>query len=175
MAARPRPPGQLVWMHAASVGETNAVLPLFHALAQRHPGLSMLLTTGTVTSAKLAAERLPKAALHQYVPLDSPRYVARFLNHWRPTLAIFVEFEVWPNLVLETHRKSIPLVLANARMSKKSFQSWKRRRGMARALFGAFDLVLAQNETLASRFLRLGAPRSLAAGNLKIDFAAPTS
>jgi 3-deoxy-D-manno-octulosonic-acid transferase len=173
IAAIPRPQGDLVWLHAASVGETNAVLPMVHGLAERHPHLTTLLTTGTVTSAKLAASRLPKGALHQYVPLDSPRYVGRFLAHWRPTLAIFVESEVWPNLVLETHRQRIPLILANARMSKKSFQSWKRRRGMAKTLFGAFDLVLAQNETLARRFARLGAPNTLAVGNLKIDSPPP--
>jgi 3-deoxy-D-manno-octulosonic-acid transferase len=95
--------------------------------------------------------------------------VRRFLEHWRPDLAILVESEVWPNLVLETHERGIPLLLANARMSKSSFQGWKRRPAMARALFGAFDLVLAQNEVLARRFSRLGAKRVQAVGNLKID------
>lgn len=169
LASRARPPGEVVWMHAASVGETNAVLPLIHALAKRRPDVTTLLTTGTVTSARLAAERLPPAAIHHYVPLDSPLYVRRFLDHWRPTLAILVESEVWPNLVLETRARAIPLMLVNARMSKKSLAGWKRRRAMARTLFGAFDLVLAQNETLARRFQRLGAARALAAGNLKID------
>ncbi|MEZ5923772.1 MAG: glycosyltransferase N-terminal domain-containing protein [Hyphomicrobiaceae bacterium] len=173
IASMPRPPGKLIWMHAASVGETNAVLPLVHGLANRHPSLTTLLTTGTVTSARLAAERLPARALHQFVPLDAPRYVERFLAHWKPDLAVFVESEIWPNLVLETERRGTPLVLANARMSKRSFQGWKRRRNMARTLFGAFDLVLAQNDTLARRFSRLGAPRVVAVGNLKIDAPPP--
>lgn len=169
VASRPRPPGEVVWMHAASVGETNAVLPLINALAQRRPDVTTLLTTGTVTSAKLAAERLPPGAIHHYVPLDSPTYVRRFLAHWRPSLALLVESEVWPNLVLETRARGIPLMLVNARMSKKSLEGWKRRRGMARSIFGSFDLVLAQNELLARRFQRLGARLALPAGNLKFD------
>lgn len=173
LAALSRPAGRLVWIHAASVGETNAILPLVQALDRRHPEATVLLTTGTVTSAELARKRLPKRAIHQYVPLDSPRYVERFLDHWKPNLAIFVESEVWPNLVVETHRRKVPLVLANARMSKKSFQSWKKKRAMARTLFSAFDLVLAQNDTLARRFSRLGAPKAIASGNLKIDSPPP--
>ena len=169
IASRARPLGEVVWMHAASVGEANAVLPLIHALSRRRPDVTALLTTGTVTSAKLAAERLPTGAIHHYVPLDSPFYVRRFLAHWQPTLAILVESEVWPNLVLETRARRIPLMLVNARMSKKSLEGWKRRRGMARAIFGSFDLVLAQNDVLARRFQKLGAPRALPAGNLKID------
>ena len=121
-----RPEGAVVWFHAASVGETNAVLPLIAALLARRPGLSVLFTTGTVTSARLAATRLPAGAIHQYVPLDAPEFVGRFLDHWRPALAVFIEQEIWPNLVIESDARRIPLALVNARMSQSSFERWRR-------------------------------------------------
>lgn len=169
----PRPAGTVAWVHAASVGETSAILPLIGRLLERRPELTILLTTGTVTSARFAAGRLPDRTLHQYVPLDSPRLVETFLEHWRPSLGIFTEQEIWPNLVLEAGRRNIPLALVNARMSDASFERWQRRAGLAEALFQHFAVVLAQNEGLAQRFLRLGAPRAIAAGNLKIDAPAP--
>jgi 3-deoxy-D-manno-octulosonic-acid transferase len=160
-------------MHAASVGETNAILPVMNALAEQRPHLSFLLTTGTVTSAKLAAERLGPRALHQYVPLDAPEYVRGFLDHWRPDLAVFTESEIWPNLILESSARGIPLALVNARMTKRSFRRWRSRLGMARPLFSRFSLVLTQNDPLTRRFRTLGAAGATAVGNLKIDTPAP--
>ncbi|MGH6825513.1 glycosyltransferase N-terminal domain-containing protein [Methyloceanibacter sp.] len=168
-----RPPGYLVWFHAASVGETNAVLPVIEAIVAAHPEINLLLTTGTVTSAKLARARLPKGAVHQYVPLDNQDYVRRFLEHWRPDLAVFVESEIWPNLVLETSALHIPLVLVNGRMSFRSFRRWRKRPGLSRPLFSAFGLALAQNDRFAQRFTALGTPRSVPVGNLKIDAPPP--
>ena len=164
-----RPAGRLVWCHAASVGETNAILPLMAALGKERPSLSFLLTTGTVTSAKLAAQRLSPRAIHQYAPLDAPEYVAGFLDHWRPELAVFTESEIWPNLILESSARGIPLALVNARMTKGSFRRWRRSPRFANPLFSRFALVMAQNEALARRFGTLGAPRVIATGNLKID------
>jgi 3-deoxy-D-manno-octulosonic-acid transferase len=172
-ASVPRPSGFLVWFHAASVGEANAVLPVIDAIAAEHPEIGLLLTTGTVTSAKLARARLPKGAVHQYVPLDNQDYVRRFLEHWRPDLAVFVESEIWPNLVLETNALNIPLVLVNGRMSFRSFRRWRNRPGLSRPLFSAFGLVLAQNERFAQRFTALGAARAVPVGNLKIDAPPP--
>jgi 3-deoxy-D-manno-octulosonic-acid transferase len=169
----PRPAGPLAWFHAASVGETNAVLPLMAALSDERPRLSFLLTTGTVTSAKLAAERLGPRAVHQYAPLDAPEYVKSFLDHWRPDLAVFAESEIWPNLILESSARGIPLALVNARMTKRSFRRWRRNPGMALPLFSRFTLVLAQNDVLSRRFKALGAPSTIAAGNLKIDTPPP--
>ena len=134
-----RPAGRLAWFHAASVGETNAILPLMSALAEARPSLSFLLTTGTVTSAKLAAQRLGPRAIHQYAPLDAPEYVAGFLDHWRPDLAVFTESEIWPNLILESSARGIPLVLINGRMTKRSFRRWRRNPGVAHPLFSRFD------------------------------------
>jgi 3-deoxy-D-manno-octulosonic-acid transferase len=172
-ASQPRPPGAIAWVHAASVGETSAVLPLIASLTGRRPGLSVLLTTGTLTSGRFAAGRLPPRTVHQYVPLDSPALVGSFLDHWRPSLGVFTEQEVWPNLVLEATGRQIPLALVNARMSDRSFARWQQRSGLAEALFSRFAVVLAQNERLAERFRLLGAARAMAVGNLKIDAPPP--
>jgi 3-deoxy-D-manno-octulosonic-acid transferase len=168
-----RPAGRLAWFHAASVGETNAVLPLITALARERPSLSFLLTTGTVTSAMLATQRLGPRAIHQYVPLDAPEYVSSFLDHWRPDLAVFTESEIWPNLILESSARGIPLALVNGRMTKRSFRRWRRNPSFAQPLFSRFALVLAQNKGLASNFATLGAPSVVAIGNLKIDAPPP--
>jgi 3-deoxy-D-manno-octulosonic-acid transferase len=164
-----RPSGDLVWLHAASVGETNAVLPLIERLLAARADLTILLTTGTVTSAGLAAKRLPARALHQYLPLDSAPYVRRFLDHWRPTLAVLTEQEIWPNLILEAHARGIRLALINARMSGRSLARWQGKPNVARALFGRLDAVLAQNDQLARALTSLGAINAAAVGNLKLD------
>lgn len=164
-----RPEGDLLWLHAASVGETNAVLPLIERLLAARANLTVLLTTGTVTSAGLAAKRLPSRALHQYLPLDSAPYVRRFLNHWRPTVAVLTEQEIWPNLILEAHARGIRLALINARMSGRSLARWQGKPNVARALFGRLDAVLAQNDQLARALASLGAINAAAVGNLKLD------
>lgn len=168
-----RPAGRLAWFHAASVGETNAILPLINALSDMRPSLSFLLTTGTVTSAQLAAQRLGPRAVHQYAPLDAPEFVASFLDHWKPDLAVFTESEIWPNLILEGSARRIPLALINARMTKRSFRRWRRNRGIAEPLFSRFAVVLAQNDGLARRFTSLGAPSAIPIGNLKVDAPPP--
>ncbi len=173
IASAPRPPGFLVWFHAASVGEANAALPVIETIAAERPELRILLTTATVTSARLARTRLPKGVLHQYIPLDSQGFMRRFLQHWRPDLAVLVESEIWPNLVLETKARDIPLVLINGRISTSSFKRWRRRPGMSRPIFSSFDLALAQNDGLAERFAQLGVQRTLGVGNLKADAPPP--
>ena len=173
LASAPRPPGFLAWFHAASVGETNAALPVIETIAADRPEIRLLLTTATVTSARLARTRLPRGVLHQYVPLDNLIFVQRFLRHWRPDLAVLVEAEIWPNLVLETKALGIPLLLINGRMSVSTFKRWRRRPGLSRPLFSAFDLVLAQNGRLADRFAQLGVVKALDVGNLKADAPPP--
>lgn len=173
--AAPRPPGRLLWLHAASIGETVSVLPVLRALADLAPDVAVLMTTGTVTSAELLARRLPELALervtHRFVPLDVPAWVARFLDHWRPDAAALVESEIWPNLIAGCQRRRIPLMLVNARLSARSFARWRRLPGYARRLFGAFDVVQAQSAADAERLRTLGARNVVAPGNLK--FAAP--
>jgi 3-deoxy-D-manno-octulosonic-acid transferase len=172
-ASLPRPPGFLAWFHAAKTGEVEAVLPLMAALTEARPEMGLLLTTGTRSSAKLAQARLPRGAIHQYVPMDSPACAKRFLANWRPDLVVFVESEIWPNLVLETKGRDVPLVLINGRMSAPSFRRWRKRPGLSRPLFSAFNLVLAQNAALAQRFAQLGASEAVGVGNLKIDAPQP--
>ena len=130
-----RPQGQLFWMHGASVGETTMLLPLINKLLTAYPKAHILITSGTVTSANLMADRLPVRALHQYVPLDTPKAVSAFLDFWKPDIAFWAESEIWPNLVTLTHNRKIPMVLINARMSDKSIQGWfKRKKARSRFL-----------------------------------------
>jgi len=168
-----RPPGALVWIHAASVGEAVSTLALIDRLAAERPALNMLVTTGTVTSARLLATRLPTGhAWHQYAPVDRLLYVRRFLDHWKPDLALWIESELWPNLIFEARRRRIPMILVNGRMSLTSFQRWRRVPTMIRPLLQQFDLCLTQDALQAQRFERLGARQVLAAGDLK-SAAAP--
>jgi 3-deoxy-D-manno-octulosonic-acid transferase len=171
IAARARPEGGLVWLHAASVGESLSTLPLIERVLARLPEAQVLVTTGTVTSAKLMAERLPARAFHQFVPLDAAPWVARFLDHWRPDLALWIESELWPNLLRQTAARGIPVALVNARITEHSFRGWKRWPGAARDLLGAFRQVLAQSETYAERFRALGAADVAVAGTLKFAAA----
>lgn len=170
-ASRPRPPGPLAWLHAASVGEALSILPLVERLGRDRPELALLVTTGTLTSGRLLEVRLPRAAIHQYVPIDRRAWVRRFLDHWRPGAVIWVESELWPNLIGETQDRGIPMALVNARMSESSFKRWSMMRGQLGALLAGFDAVLCQDETQASRFRLLGAKQARCAGNLK--YAAP--
>lgn len=174
-AGAARPPGRLLWLHAASVGETASILPVLEALAARAPALSVLLTTGSATAARLLDQRLSPAlrgrVVHRFVPLDVPAWAARFLDGWRPDAAGFVESELWPNLVGAARRRGIPLALVNARLSARSARRWARARGLAREVLGGFDLVLAQSETDAARLRGLGAAGARCLGNLK--YAAP--
>lgn len=164
--SQPRPEGRLVWLHAASVGEMMAILPLVSRIDAE--GHAALVTTGTLTSAQLAAERLPARSLHQFVPLDSPQAAARFVDHWRPDVAIFCESEIWPNLVMAVQARGIPLGWVNARMSARSFARWQRLSGTARGLLGSLAFCFAQSEADAERFRALGAPARFG-GNLKFD------
>lgn len=167
----PRPEGPLIWLHAASVGESMSVLPLIERIRADWPQISFLVTTGTVTSARLLAERLPPGALHQYVPVDLRGPVRRFLDYWRPDAALWVESEFWPNLLLETQRRRIPRALVNGRISPRSHAGWKRLRPVITRLLAGFDFCLAQSPEDAERLIEFGAPRVSCPGNLK--FAAP--
>jgi len=167
IASAPRPPAPLVWVHAASVGEANSVMALIERILAERPAIEMLITTGTVAAARLLEGRLPQRARHQFVPVDLPRAVERFLDHWRPDLAIWVESELWPNLILATHRRGTPMLFANARLSARSFAHWRALPGLVRPVLRAFALCLAQDEVQAERFRRLGASPVASVGDLK--------
>ena len=133
------------------------------------PDTHVLVTTGTVTSAQLMAERLPEGAFHQYVPIDSRAATRAFLDHWRPDLALFIESELWPNLIVEAKSRGIRMALVNARLSEQSFQRWTREPGLARRLLCAFDACLAQDAGVAGRLTALGARTVRITGSLKAD------
>ena len=154
--SRARPPGPLVWLHGASVGETVSLLPLVEQLRRERPDVAVLVTSGTTTSAELLDRRLPEGALHQYIPVDTPRAAARFLDHWKPDLVVFVESELWPNLLLGAKARGAKLALVSARMTVESAAGWARFPKAARALLGAFDLILPQDVRIGLRLKGLG-------------------
>lgn len=146
-ATQLRPRGQLVWINAVSVGETLSALRLIDALLDR--GTHVLLTTTTATAADMAERRLPKGAIHQFAPLDTPRPVQRFFDHWEPNLAICIESDIWPRQIRAAHSRGTPLALVNARLSAGSLRNWGRIKGSARRILGLFDQVYAQTNATA--------------------------
>ena len=167
---RARPPGKLAWLHGASVGEAMALLPLVDRLVAR--GLNVLVTTGTLTSARILAERLGPGAMHQFLPLDVPRFVNRFLANWRPDIALVAESEIWPNLFSAVKKAAVPMIVVNARLSERSYRRWTGLSASIAALLGDVDLCLAQTQADAMRLRDLGAPRVVVTGNLKYDVPA---
>src|SRR5262249_13528541 len=166
-----RPPGPLVWIHGASVGELLSVIPLIERISERE--FAVLCTSGTVTSANLAEQRLPKGVIHQFVILDTPRFVKRFIDHWRPDLALFVESDLWPNLIVTSAERGIPLILINGRVSERSFNRWRRVPGTIAALLRCFDLCLAEGGGGGGGYGELGARHITTTGNLKFDVPEP--
>ncbi|NNU16406.1 3-deoxy-D-manno-octulosonic acid transferase [Parvularcula sp. ZS-1/3] len=168
IASLPRPEGKLLWMHGASVGESLSILPLVDRLSEVHPELRFLVTTGTVTSAALMADRLPPKAVHHYIPIDQPHFVRAFLDHWKPDAAFFVESELWPVMLGEVAKRKIPAALINGRMSPRTYESWQGRKKAARELLSVFDIIIAQNAENAERFEGLSERHVGTLGNLKL-------
>lgn len=167
----PRPIGNLIWIHAASVGESLSVLPLIEQMHTQEPDLHILITTGTVTAATLIAKRLPSRCLHQYIPLDVPGWVSRFLDYWRPSVAIFVESDLWPNLIQGCKQRHISLILLNARFSPSSQKHWRTFTSTARSLLSCFDLIIAQSQEVADFIAHFQHPNVVVAGNMKFAAA----
>ena len=154
--SRPRPEGPVVWLHAVSVGESMSLLPLIQALAAERGDLQLLVTSGTRASAQLLGERLPGRAIHQFAPVDTPRAVARFLEHWRPDAGLFAESELWPNLILGARARGVRLALVSARMTARSARAWRGQASAAKAVLNCFDLILPQDMASAERLAALG-------------------
>lgn len=150
--------GRLIWFHAASVGESLSVLALITKMGEMLPRAQFLITSGTPTSAKLVAERLPPRTVHQFAPLDARGPLSRFLGHWRPDAAIFVESELWPRMLRMTRERGTPMVLVNARLSAKSRAAWARQPALASYIFDVFDLILTQNDEIAQAMVDMHAP-----------------
>ena len=163
--------GFLVWFHAASVGECLSILPLVQKLEQDTKVNKILITSVTLSSAKVLQDKLVqnKKITHQFLPLDIPKYVNQFLNHWSPNLSIFIDSEIWPNLIFQIKEKSIPLLLINGRITKKSFSRWKYFDSFSKEVFGKFDLCLASSRESEDYLKILGAKNVKNFGNLKFS------
>jgi len=168
-ATQPRPDGDLIWFHAASVGESLSVLTLITRMGERLPDAHFLITSGTATSADLIARRLPPRTQHQFAPLDAPGPVTRFYDHWRPQAGIFVESELWPLLLTTGHARGTRLALLNARLSDKSVQGWRKWPETARRILSSFEIMLTQNQQSADNLIAMGADpaRVFPGANLK--------
>ncbi len=162
-----RPEGKLAWVHAASVGEAQSALILIESLLNSNPALHVLVTSGTVTSARMMDKNLPARAFHQFYPLDHPDWVESFINHWRPDLVLWMESELWPNMLAEIRERHIPAALINARMSSRSYMFWRLAGKGARNVLDCFSLVLAQTEKDARHYQSLGARNVITTDNLK--------
>lgn len=163
----PRPNGKLVWMHGASVGEAISMLPLIDKMLKENAELSIMVTTGTLTSAEIMAKRLPARAFHQFIPFDVPKFAKRLLDYYHPDAALWFESEFWPSLLSETHERNIPLILVNGRISDKSFACWKKFKFAVKEILDCFTLCLGQSEQDRRRLLFLGAKRAECFGNIK--------
>ncbi len=163
----PRRAGPLVWLHGASVGESLVLLELGRRLIAARPGLMLVFTSQTLTSARLMGPAVPQNAIHAMAPIDTPMAARRFFQHWRPDLCIFAEGEIWPNLILEAERSGARRALVNARMTEKSAEGWQRFRGVFRTLIGKFNLVHAADAETGARLERLLGQAVRVPGNLK--------
>lgn len=174
LISHPRPPGPLVWIHAASVGEAQSALILIDRILSENPDLHILMTTVTRASARLMEDRLPARAFHQFCPLDHPEWVGAFLDHWEPAMALWMESELWPNMLQSLKLQGIPVILVNAKLSARSFRSWRLLPSFSKTVLSAFTKILAQTAPDKERFGRLGAGYAVVTDNLKYS-AAPLS
>lgn len=163
----PRPQGKLMWFHGASVGESISMLPLIDRLLKEDKNLSILVTTGTLTSAEIMEKRLPPRAFHQFIPFDVPAFAKRFLDYFKPDAVLWFESELWPSLLSEIHSRHIPLILVNGRISDRSFKMWQRFSFVAKELLGCFSFCLGQSIQDKNRLTILGAKNTACFGNIK--------
>lgn len=169
--SQPRPEGGLIWLHAVGLGEVLALRGLIQALAELEPELSFLVTSSARSSAQVFAVNCPDRTIHQFLPLDAPDYLARFLDHWQPDLSVWAEQDIWPGAVAAAHDRGIPLALVNARMNEKSYRKRRFFRPLYRDLYARFSLIAAQDDETAACLRRLGASGADVTGSIKI--AAP--
>lgn len=162
-----------VWIHAVSVGETLAAAPMINALLARHPDTRLLVTTTTPTGSERVQQLFGDRVDHVYCPWDLPDALARFFTAWRPALVVVMETELWPNLVAAAHRRQVPVVLANGRLSEKSFRGYSRLQALMAPMLKAMTALYVQTDAEAERFRALGAPadRVIVTGSIKFDLA----
>jgi 3-deoxy-D-manno-octulosonic-acid transferase len=168
----PRPSGPLIWVHVASVGEALSMLTLINLILEQIPQAHILVTSITATSAQMLDTRLPKPrAFHQYAPIDHPGWVRKFLDHWKPDLALWAESEIWPNMLTMLKKRSVPAALINAHMSEKSFRNWSRAPRLAEDILSVFTVILAQSDQDAEFYRTLGGRGVVVTDNIKYSSA----
>ena len=164
----PRPAGDLVWLHGASIGESKLLLAIANALHQRRPDLNFLMTSQTSSAAKIVADNLPPNSLHQMAPIDTPAVSRRFISHWQPNLYVLAESEIWPNLLDAAHSGGTATALINARMTKTSLGRWRKFSRSASRIFSAMSLINATDKATASLLSDVTGRTIQATANLKI-------
>jgi 3-deoxy-D-manno-octulosonic-acid transferase len=162
-----RKKGQLIWFHGASVGEIQSILPIIEILEKKNEINQILITSNTVSSSKIISKLKLKKTIHQFFPLDTNFLTKKFLDHWRPNSAVFIDTEIWPNTVYNLNKRDIPLIIINGRISKKSFKRWKMFPRFAKEIFCKFDLCISCSETSKKYFQKLGLMKVKYFGNLK--------
>jgi 3-deoxy-D-manno-octulosonic-acid transferase len=163
-----RKKGKLIWFHGSSVGEIVSVIPLVEKLENDPTIETILITSSTLSSSKILDRFNFKKIVHQFFPVDTSFLTKRFLNYWKPSLAIFIESEIWPNMMINIKKKSIPLILLNARITKKSFKRWKKI-SFSFELFKIFSVCLPQNFETQKYLYSLGVKKIKMLGNLKFS------
>ena len=159
----------LIWFHGSSVGEILSIIPLIEKLEKRKNIKKILITSNTLSSAKIIKKLKLKKTFHQFFPLDTEFLVEKFLNHWKPKAVFFIESEIWPNMIMKIKEKNIPLILLNARITKKSFKKWNSLPSFSKKIFNEFDLCLGQNNKTCNYLKILGAKNIKKIGNLKFS------
>ncbi|HRK97897.1 MAG: 3-deoxy-D-manno-octulosonic acid transferase [Alphaproteobacteria bacterium] len=162
-----RPSGTLMWVHVASVGEALSVLTMIDIFLQQNPDAHVLITTITKTAALLLDKRLPDRAFHQYLPVDRPKWVRYFLDHWKPDIVLWAESELWPFMIAELGKRRLPVALLNARLSPQSFKNWTRARTLAEKLLSSFTVIMTQTERDKEYFDALGGRSVVVTDNIK--------
>jgi len=166
-----RSKGFLIWFHVASVGEGLSILPLVRKFEKDEKIQKILITSITLSSSEVLKKKLSKniKIIHQFLPFDVPKFVNKFLNHWSPNLAIFIDSEIWPNLIFEIKKRKIPLLLVNGRITKKSFKKWNLLNKFSKKVFEKFDLCISSNKDTENYLKILGAKNIKNFGNLKFS------
>ena len=161
--------GKLIWFHGSSVGEIISIIPLVEKFEKNKNIKNILITSNTFSSSKVLKKFRLKKTIHQFLPIDSRILVKKFLSNWEPSVAIFIESEIWPNFINEINRKEIPLILINARMTKKTFLKWNNLKNFSKSIFNKFNLTLSQNKETMFFLKKLGSKNIKNFGNLKFS------
>ncbi len=161
--------GKLIWFHGSSVGEILSIIPLVEKFEKNKDIKNILITSNTFSSSKVLKKFRLKKTIHQFLPIDSKILVKKFLSNWEPSVAIFIESEIWPNFINEINRKEIPLILINARMTKKTFLKWNNLKNFSKSIFNKFTLTLSQNKETMFFLKKLGSKNIKNFGNLKFS------